>query len=157
MSRLAPDDLSVRPHLQRSWMKPRAKRKKLERLLRRLKTSTHEWNTKYTAYGRTSNSPSPRTPWSNYLAFQCPLGVWDIEYCVHLGHVAAGTRRAVSGSYTYGGKVHLAHRSVLCDEQWPWGVLFQTITNVLDMLIENIELININVHNFWVLLWLENP
>ena len=67
---------------------------------------------------------------------------------MHLGHVAAGPRRAVSGSYMYGGKVHPAHRSVLCDGRWPWGVLFRTITNVLDMLIENRELININVHNF---------
>ena len=64
---------------------------------------------------------------------------------MHLGHVAAGPRRAVSGSYMYGGKVHPAHRSVLCDLE---AYFFRTITNVLDMLIENRELININVHNF---------
>ena len=82
---------------------------------------------------------------------------WGTECCVHLRHAAAGPWRAVSGGSLYGGKVHPAHRSVLFDEQWPWGVLFRTITNVLDMLIENRGLINTNVHNFLIFTWLENP
>ena len=82
---------------------------------------------------------------------------WGTECCMHLGHAVVGPWQAVSGGSMYGGRVHPAHRSDLFDEQWPWGVLFRTITNVLDMLIENRELININVHNFSFLTWLENP
>ena len=79
MSRSAPDDLLVRPHLQRTWMNPRTERKKIARLLSRLKTSRHDRNKKCTTYGRTSNSPYHGTPWLNHLSFQRPLGVWGIE------------------------------------------------------------------------------
>ena len=65
---------------------------------------------------------------------------------MYLRHAAAGLWRAVSGSYMYGGKVHPAHRSVLCDVLEAY--FCRAITNVLDMLIENRELINTNVHNF---------
>ena len=113
MSRSAPGDLLVRPRLQRAWMSPRTERKKIARLLSRLKTSKHDWNKKCTTYGCTPNSPSPGTPWLNYSSFQCPLGIWGIECYMHSGHAAAGHWWAVSGDYMFGGKVQLAHGSVI--------------------------------------------
>ena len=72
-------------------------------------------------------------------------------------NAAAGQWLAVSGGYTYGGRLIL-HMEVLfviindLEAYFTWKT-----TNVLDLLIENRELINANVHNFRFLTWLENP